>query len=666
MRKQQPVAVRKDRNAPDPSAALTAMRAIPIAPPVAAALFFFALAAWCVRHGYIGVTHDAALYAFQAIASGDLAYLKDDLYLRYGSQDAYTAFSPIFHAFITLFGFSDGSVALVLVGQVAWIAGAFALFRALAGGSLAATGAAALMIAALDPVYGAGGELKFGEGFATPRLWAEAAVFAALAAFATRRWALATLPFAVALALHPILALIGLGFALLAQAMTTPRILLIVPVGAVAALAGAALDIGPLGALFATFDPDWLAILLNRSPHLFVSAWTPAMLTEQAATLILLLAAAVLFEGALRRWMLAAAAILVIGVASSFIMVDLLGNVLIAQIQPWRAALFARLFVCFALAVLLVRDRSTLTPQAIAALLAVLLTQVATNSVLAMQAIALFAAIALLAVAGASRRPTKAANAIAWLMALAAIAAMLVAVVLEIAEFERLTALLARSPDDMLPIPLEALLIPHFVLLAALIGVPARGKVAGYALAGIAAVTASAGVMQWDQRSEWRIFVDESFGELGDGAFAAAKPGESVLWQGGNGAPPVWFGLTRESYLSRPQGAGLVFNRGTAMEYARRTQIAEPIDNRATTQTFGVRFREAPKPKVDDLIALCADEAAPALVVLTAPLPERPGRVWRAPAADIRIHIERDETGARLTSYAVDAYHIYECADFGG
>ncbi|MEO1614143.1 MAG: hypothetical protein AAFU55_17560, partial [Pseudomonadota bacterium] len=128
------------------------MRVISPPAPVAAAFFLFALGAWCVRHGYIGVDHDAILYAFQAIATDGAAFLRDDLYLRYGSQDAYTAFSPLFRAFIAAFGFSGGSLGLVVVGQVAWVAGALTLARAVTGGSVAALSVAALMIAALDPV----------------------------------------------------------------------------------------------------------------------------------------------------------------------------------------------------------------------------------------------------------------------------------------------------------------------------------------------------------------------------------------------------------------------------------------------------------------------------------------------------------------------------------
>ncbi|MEL7462826.1 MAG: hypothetical protein AAFN79_02090 [Pseudomonadota bacterium] len=637
----------------------------PVAPPIVAGFFLFALGAWCVRHGYIGVDHDAILYAFQAIATDELAFLKDDLYLRYGSQDAYTAFSPIFRAFIAGFGLSGGSMAMVVVGQVAWIGGALALFRAITGASVGALSVAALMIAALDPVYGVGGALKFGEGFATPRLWAEATILLALAAFAARRWALAAALFAAALALHPILAAIGVGLAVLVLTIAAPRFLWLVPIGAVAALIGAALDLGPLGALFATFDPDWLAVARNRSPHLFVDAWTPAMLAGRASTLVLLLAGAVLAEGAFRRWMLAAAALFAIGLAASFVFTDLLSNVLITQVQPWRAALYARVFACFALASLLLVERGAFSPQVKIAAPAVLMTQVAVNAGLAMEAAGFFAAAALLAAAGAARRPTVAANFIAWLMAFGAFGIFVFGAFLEIAEFERLAAFLARSPEGLLTIPMEALLIPHIAILAAVFGLAFRARSAGYVFAAGGLAIAVIGAGLWDQRSDWRRYVDGANGALGDGAFATA-PGEAILWQGGNSAPPVWFGLHRAAYLAWPQGAGVVFNRGTALEYARRAAVAEPVDNRATTQTVLTRWREAPEPTAGDLALLCADEAGPRLVVLTAPLSEREGRIWDAPAPDYRTHIVSDDKGARLTTYAVDRYHIYDCRDFGG
>ncbi|MEO1613118.1 MAG: hypothetical protein AAFU55_12315, partial [Pseudomonadota bacterium] len=257
------------------------------------------------------------------------------------------------------------------------------------------------------------------------------------------------------------------------------------------------------------------------------------------------------------------------------------------------------------------------------------------------------------------------ASAIAWGMGLGAFAAFVVAVLLEIAEFERLAAFLARSPEGLLTIPMEALLIPHFAILALIFGLAIRARAAGFAMAAVGALVAAVGAFSWDQRSDWRRYVDGSFGALGEGAFRAAE-GETILWQGGNGAPPVWFGLNRSAYLAWPQGAGVVFNRGTAMEYARRAAVAEPVDNRATTQTFLTRWREAPTPDAEDMTALCADEAAPRLVVLTSPLPGRTGLVWTAPAPDFRTHLVADERGARLATYAVDAYHIYDCRDFGG
>src|SRR6187549_3157268 len=58
------------------------------------ALAATAIALWIAGVGYHGVMHDARLYSLQALARLHPDLYGQDLYLRFGSQDRFTFFSP--------------------------------------------------------------------------------------------------------------------------------------------------------------------------------------------------------------------------------------------------------------------------------------------------------------------------------------------------------------------------------------------------------------------------------------------------------------------------------------------------------------------------------------------------------------------------------------------
>jgi hypothetical protein len=57
-------------------------------------LLLHCVIAWALSHGYRGLFHDAGLYTLQALARLTATSLGHDLFLRFGSQDRYTIFSP--------------------------------------------------------------------------------------------------------------------------------------------------------------------------------------------------------------------------------------------------------------------------------------------------------------------------------------------------------------------------------------------------------------------------------------------------------------------------------------------------------------------------------------------------------------------------------------------
>src|SRR5690606_31078915 len=133
--------------------------------------------------------------------------LGQDVYLRFGSQDNYTIFSPLFAALISAVGLEPASALITLFSQIAFLCATWFLARQLMGRELAWLGLGIML--AVPGVFGANGLWNVFEGFATPRLFCEALTIAALSAAIARRFVVAGGILAVAFLIHPLMALAG-------------------------------------------------------------------------------------------------------------------------------------------------------------------------------------------------------------------------------------------------------------------------------------------------------------------------------------------------------------------------------------------------------------------------------------------------------------------------
>src|SRR6202035_5732594 len=86
---------------------------------------------WLLMHGYHGLTGDAQIYAFQALARIH-PQLATDLYLQNTSQDQFTIFSPLYAWFIGFMGLEDAARLLTLLFTVWFLAATWNFVRAIA------------------------------------------------------------------------------------------------------------------------------------------------------------------------------------------------------------------------------------------------------------------------------------------------------------------------------------------------------------------------------------------------------------------------------------------------------------------------------------------------------------------------------------------------------
>src|SRR5580704_7329642 len=136
------------------------------------------IASWTLSHSYLGIFHDAGLYTLQALARLHSDSLRDDVFLKYGSQDGLTIFSPIYAAATRWLGLEFAAATLTLLLQWALLAAAWILARAVMPLSMTILGVAVLIAVPGD--YGPDRIFTCIEPFLTPRMAGEALVLGSL------------------------------------------------------------------------------------------------------------------------------------------------------------------------------------------------------------------------------------------------------------------------------------------------------------------------------------------------------------------------------------------------------------------------------------------------------------------------------------------------------
>jgi hypothetical protein len=315
---------------------------MPTSPPVPATpsrlglvvLALLGLTTWALSHSYAGIFHDAGLYTLQALARLRPETLSADVFLKFGSQDRFTLFSPIYATAGRLLGVEPAAALLTLLFQIALLMGAWALARAVMPFSMVLLGLAVLL--AIPGDYGADRIFTCIEPFLTPRMAAEALVLAGLAAALCEVKPLAVALVITAALFHPIMAMAGVcAFYCLYLGERKPIVataLAIVGLNALA-LAAFAMPRGPWG----RFDPEWLRLVEDRSPYLFLAHWQLddwSRTGVSAATL--LVGMGVLPNPRARTLSKIALVTGLCGIALTLIACDLLHLVLFTQLQPWR------------------------------------------------------------------------------------------------------------------------------------------------------------------------------------------------------------------------------------------------------------------------------------------------------------------------------------------
>jgi len=588
-------------------------------------------ALWLLAHPYRGIRHDGALYIGQALLRLEPQAFAHDLFFAYGSQDRYSALSPLYAWTIGLFGTGPAARALLVLTQIAFAASALLLLhRLLGGGRLFWFCAASLFV--MPAFYGGLSVFAYAENFLTARSFAEPLLLFALWLLLGGRSLGAMLACLAAGVFHPLLALPALALCWMHASLQTPRLWLLgLAAGLLPALA--AFDIGPFAALLRSYDAEWLGIVRQRNAFVFPTYWGSLDWSRLAFDTVIAGLAALATTGAGRRLYISALAVCWAGILAAVIGADLLNNVLLTGLQLWRAHWILHLLAMASLPYVVWQAWQQGPNGRLASILLV----AAAFGLRLPGGLAALVLGALLFAIPAQRITLSPAIRRGLLLAggLAALAG--IADQISLSYHSRVTL----RGDEALDFGVAMLASPAgaALLLAATLWLVARARI----LAMLPALClAATGIATWDQRSPWLRHIEDA--DHSAHPFLRAIPQQAqVYWF--QDLLASWLVLHRSSYFTPGQGSGALFNRQTALEFERREEVVKPLEFQATTCNMMAMLtgdREACGISLEAARDVCAESGGLDFLVLENALPVSAAAAWTfAPtgAADRNFHL---------------------------
>lgn len=612
---------------------------------------------WLATRRYEGLFHDSRLYTLQAMARLWPDRLAVDLFLVFGSQDRFTLFSPLYGLFLRGFGVADGNIALLLIGGGLWLIGLTALGRVWMGGWRPALIGSVVMIAV--PL---GISFRVGENFLTPRLLAEGLVMLGLAMMLCGRVLTAVVTMVAAAAIHPLTALPGMAIFFLHESQRRRWLWAVAAIFVTAGSAAMLAGVEPFARLAQRFDPPWFSIVNVRNNYCLISNWTVGQWFEAANIFGAALPGLIFGPAPLRRLLATAFFVGGAGIGLAFVGGDLLHNVLLTDIQPWRWSWPLAVLSLFCAAAVVMapfqasESDSSDRPQYLVALSTAIaliflgLSRYYPISGLFAAPMLVFGCSVALAV-GRHRSPA----ATRWAgTGIAVVAATLLGAIASNPP--------SASRDIIVPISetLTSIAIVAALLVAftALVTIDTAKMRKPMLLASVALFTLT--IARWDARSPWQHFI--ATGPMPPAALAALLPANGqIYWEGDVTVP--WLMLRRASYFSCEQGAGVLFTRQTAIAWQRRGNSLMPL-RPLDFQRFSFcpqRGNTTPKPRlVSELATICRRETGLSALVLVRPVVNGRGQEWRAPVPfEIMVF-----DGKAERPFRTDRFYIYNCADY--
>lgn len=282
-------------------------------------------------HPYEGLIHDSRLYTLQALNHLSPELYGNDVFLRHGSQDSFTLFTPPYAKLVGFLGAERAASLVTFVSVALLLMAAWRLSRSLMPSRLAWLALGLFVV--IPAFYGEGIVFSLIEGFMTPRMLAEAMVLLALAAWVRKKPLACILLQAAAFFVHPIMAFPG--FVLLVMLQWGDYWRHALPLVGLVSIAVALALAGWVPLERWQLDDAWEP-LAEWAPHLILTEWTLTDWARVATVLATLLASARCLPGIPGRLAGTTLLMTVMLLAVSLLAGDVLELALFVQGQAWR------------------------------------------------------------------------------------------------------------------------------------------------------------------------------------------------------------------------------------------------------------------------------------------------------------------------------------------
>lgn len=601
-------------------------------------------AVWTIFRPYTGIRHDARLYTLLAAAGGDPAFVGADLMVGHDPVSGRSVYPGILRLLMEGLSLEQSAIVATIVGLLAWIGATLYL-----GITLNRRGwwwLPSLVMVSAFPFYGGLSVFSIAEQFAVPRGIAEAsALVGVVMAFASRRVP-ALLAIGIAIVFHPLMALpAGVLAGVLAIRWTKGRVIGGVVIGVLGALA-IWLDPFVVGGS-RVFSDEWLAVVRDRSPFLFLSNWQPREWLQIAISLGLM-SAAVVDPGLrrMRRLFVSIAVVAGLGLAASYILGDLALSPLGVQLQMWRSTWLLHVGGLLAIAAMSWQALETRSREDSARLLLALLSVsipvfVPDSGSVVLVTLALGLVIALghpggVSLVGRTLRQVH-------LLSLVLLASLYLL---------SLYALVSGIRADIVVLVFPGFGLSVAACIAGLMHLGNGHRGIRHIAIGSLAVICAVGMASWDARSEWAAYVESL-----DRPVIDSEPDDIVAMEDPDlGA---WFIFGRPHYFSQVAGAGVVFSEDLATQFeVRRSRLLEIdfIGSHGYAHDLPAADREVGPPKVEAIRSICAGEGGPTILALRRESPDLAAERWVPPVRP------PDLTGSFTgDSISDDSFYIYRC-----
>lgn len=537
-------------------------------------VFLAGLGLWLLSHPYWGIWHDARVYTLMAVRWIDPAPFTRDPWFMFGSQDAFSLFSPLYGSAIAAFGINAAAKWGSMLAGMSFVVASWVFSRALPLGRQ--RDLIFLLLVSVQLVYcandfGVLATLRISETFITSRQFAVSfGMLGVSAAMASRR-GLAASMLAVSMALHPLMGL----WALVSTVSIISRIPYRWVIALVVAGSAAIVGLSMLGVgIFAAVDGEWGALVRDTSRIVFVATDDRHRVDFLLICYSLLLMGACWGQDVLRQWYKVVLLVSVAAYSVNWLCSTYFPAAIVMQAQLWRANWFALVLAVVAAVDIAGRVMSA---DRLFRYLAM-----AAGSVLVLVPIA-GALLAALAACCPSKfflsmkdSILSLTSAVRWTIQIVSLLAVALLSMVVLSDIQATGAMLWRvgeAVDGFADFFRGLVFVGGFGLFAVGYWIAAGRKDWSRVIGAISIGVVAIGLWQWDDRTpSARKFEETNWGATSHGSpriFSGhVRAGDVVYWQGN--AERVWFELRVASYASSTQAIGLVFSEKMALAIAGR------------------------------------------------------------------------------------------------